>query len=133
MSIERKIRVLYTVAIAIMLTLAAVITLTSRHQQQLNNSQEIRFQSHLLAAELRASSDDLTRLARTYVITGDSRYEQMYWDILAVRSGEKPRPDGRTVALRKLMEDIGFTATDFSKSERRKKTRIAWSALRRSP
>ena len=51
-----------------------------------------RYQSYLLADMLRQSSDDLTRLARTYVLTGDSRYEQQYWDILAIRNGEKPMP-----------------------------------------
>lgn len=31
------------------------------------------YQSYLLADMLRQSSDDLTRLARTYVLTGESR------------------------------------------------------------
>jgi methyl-accepting chemotaxis protein len=74
-----------------------------------------RYESHRLAQELRASSDELTRMARTYVVTGDPAYEQAYWRILDVRNGVKPRPDGRTVPLRRLMEQQGFTADEFAK------------------
>ncbi|MCE2725184.1 MAG: hypothetical protein LW698_00195 [Planctomycetaceae bacterium] len=74
-----------------------------------------RYESYRLAQELRASSDELTRMARTYVVTGDPAYEQAYWRILDVRNGVKPRPDGRTVPLRRLMEQQGFTADEFAK------------------
>ncbi len=39
-------------------------------------------ESLALSAELRNSSDELTRLARTYVVTGNSRYEKQYWSVL---------------------------------------------------
>ena len=48
--------------------------------------------SYLLADELRQSSDDLTRLGRVYVTTGDVKYEKQYFDILDIRNGKKPRP-----------------------------------------
>src|SRR4051812_22757333 len=54
---------------------------------------ETRYNSYLLADELRQSSDDLTRLGRTYVVTGDVSYKNQYMDILAIRNGEKPRPE----------------------------------------
>lgn len=47
-----------------------------------------------LADELRQSSDDLTRLARTYVVTGDSKWEEQYFTVLDIRNGKKPRPPG---------------------------------------
>jgi methyl-accepting chemotaxis protein len=84
---------------------------------------------------LRQSSDDLTRLARTYVVTGDAKYEQQYMDILDIRNGKKPRPqnyeriywdfvaagnskprpDGETIALSELMKRAGFTDQEFGK------------------
>jgi methyl-accepting chemotaxis protein len=115
MSIQHKIRILCGAAIGIMVLLAGAIVLMSKNQQSLNTSQNVRFQSHLLANELRQSSEDLTRLARTYVVTGNSRYEEMYWDVLAVRKGDKPRPDGRKIALSQLMKDLGFTDEEFAK------------------
>lgn len=38
-------------------------------------AQRARYASYLLADELRQSSDDLTRLARTYVVSGDPKWE----------------------------------------------------------
>ena len=105
------------------------------NQGNLNNARETEFQSYLLADELRQSSDDLTRLARVYVATGDAKYEQQYLDILDIRNGKKPRPveynriywdfvaasgtkpraDGETIALQDLMKKVGFTEAEFAK------------------
>ena len=41
-------------------------------------AQDRRFQSILLADELRQSSDDLTRFARMFVQTGDERFEEYF-------------------------------------------------------
>ncbi len=60
--------------------------------EQLTAAQETRHNSYLLADELRQSSDDLTRLARTYVATGDKKWEAQYVEILDIRNGRKPRP-----------------------------------------
>ncbi|MDR2208514.1 MAG: methyl-accepting chemotaxis protein [Azoarcus sp.] len=94
-----------------------------------------RYRSYLLASELRQSSDDLTRLGRTYVVTGDPSYEQQYNRVLDIRNGkaprpeeyhriywdfvaagqDNPRPNGETVPLQTLMEQIGFTDAEFAK------------------
>lgn len=85
------------------------------NQRQLNVAQVNRYESYRLGNELRQSSDELTRLSRTYVVTGDPRFEADYWRVLAVRNGQAPRPDGRTVPLRTLMEQQGFTAGELAK------------------
>jgi len=94
-----------------------------------------RYHSYLLADELRQSSDDLTRLGRTYVVTADPEYERQYMRILDIRNGkaprpkayhriywdfvaagtQKPRPDGPTIALQELMKEAGFTEGEFAK------------------
>lgn len=84
-------------------------------QTALNGAYENRLESYRLAHELRQSSDELTRLARTYVVTGDPDYERRYWHLLEVRNGTQPRPDGTTVPLRTLMERQGFTPDEFAK------------------
>ncbi|WP_088900211.1 methyl-accepting chemotaxis protein [Vibrio vulnificus] len=101
--------------------------------QTVNKMSQVRYQSYQAADELRQSSDDLTRLGRTYVLTGDEAYEKMYMDILAIRNGDKPRPqnyhtiywdlvlnygqkpkaDGARVSLQKMMENLGFTQSEF--------------------
>ena len=100
-----------------------------------------RYRSYLLADELRQSSDDLTRLGRTYVVTGDASYKTQYLDILAIRNGDKPRPqayhriywdfvaggtakprpDSETVALSTLMKRQGFTEGEFKQLEQAQK------------
>lgn len=84
-------------------------------QRAVQRAHTNRFVSHQLAAELRTSSDELTRLARTYVVTGDPSHERDFWHVLEVRNGKAARPDGRTVALRTLMAEQGFTSAEFAK------------------
>ncbi len=57
-------------------------------------AQSRRYESYLLADELRQSSDDLTRFARMYVATGEDRYLRYYWSILDIRNGRILRPEG---------------------------------------
>ncbi len=51
-----------------------------------------QYKSYLLADETRQSSDDLTRMARTFVSTGDPRFLDQYQAVLDIRNGKKPRP-----------------------------------------
>lgn len=101
---------------------------------KLKSTSETRYQSYQVADELRQSSDDLTRLARTYSLTGDAGYEKMYLDILAIRNGEKPlpqkyhqiywdlvleygqkpKPDGQTISIQQRMQDLGFSEKEFA-------------------
>ena len=66
--------------------------LVSRADEQVQSAYRNRMAAYLLADEMRQSSDDLTRLARTYVVTGDARWEKQYNEIVAIRSGQAPRP-----------------------------------------
>ncbi len=66
---------------------------------QLNNvetalatASDDRFSLIAGAYQLRQSSDDLTRFARTYVVTNDTRYRDNYFTTLKIRNGESPRP-----------------------------------------
>ena len=114
---------------------AGLLGLILWNQHSLVESQRIRFQSYLRADELRQSSDDLTRFARTFAVTRDAKYEKMYHDVLGIRNGnrprpegyeriywdivagggEKPRPDTKAIPLRTLMEELGFTEEEFGK------------------
>ncbi len=66
----------------------------SRANEEIDRANRQRYVSYLLADELRQSSDDLTRLVRTYVVTGDPRWEQQYNEVVNIRSGKQPRPAG---------------------------------------
>ena len=118
------------------LVLLSVISLKSA-SDEVARSADLRYRSYLLADELRQNSDDLTRLARTYAVTGDAKYEKQYFDILDIRNGKKPRPehyeriywdfvaagidkpqpDGATASLQALMKEAGFSEQEFAKLE----------------
>jgi signal transduction histidine kinase len=115
--------------------LATTVVLYARSEKQVDRANERRQQSYLLANELRQSSDDLTRMVRTYVVTGAPIYKQHYQEILDIRDGSKPRPadyhdiywdlvladnqrpraPGAAIALLELMRRAGFTEEEFAK------------------
>ncbi|WP_259293206.1 adenylate/guanylate cyclase domain-containing protein [Legionella bozemanae] len=51
-----------------------------------------RYQLYSLANQLRQSSDDLTEMARLYVITGEKKYFDHYNEVLGIINGTSPRP-----------------------------------------
>lgn len=108
--------------------------LQSSASEELSRANESRYRSYLLADELRQSSDDLTRLARTYVVSGDSKWEEQYFEVLDIRNGKKERPleyqriywdfaavgtrpraGNRKVPLLDLMREAGFTQEELGK------------------
>jgi len=136
MSIHTSNRIFYITTTVLVCLLAAVAVLLFFGQRELKLTTNRRYQSYLLADELRQSSDDLTRMARTYTITADPKFERMYWEILAIRNGQAPRPPnyehiywdlvaaaprvesdqaGSRTSLRTRMQQLGFTASELAK------------------
>lgn len=103
-------------------------------EKKVDHANELRLQSYLLADELRHSSDDLTRMVRTYVATGDPLSREHYQEILDIRDGKKPRPvayndiywdlvladeqrprpSKQAIPLLELMRQVGFTESEFA-------------------
>ncbi|MFZ1548845.1 MAG: EAL domain-containing protein [Candidatus Nitrotoga sp.] len=63
-------------------------------EKNIDRANEQRLISFQLADQMRQSSDDLTQMARAFVVIGDPRYKKYYQDILDIRNGKKPRPKG---------------------------------------
>ena len=80
------------IAAVLMLLLAGVFIQYTRLERLIDTRNDQRNQSLQLANALRQSSDDLTRMVRTYVVTGDPVYKQQYHAILDIRNGKTPRP-----------------------------------------
>ncbi|WBA13597.1 methyl-accepting chemotaxis protein [Salinivibrio proteolyticus] len=124
--------VFFIIGAGIVVSFVTIIQLNGL-MNKVDEMAQVRYASYQTADELRQSSDDLTRLGRTYVVTADDKYEKMYMDILAIRNGEKPRPvnyhtiywdlvlnygqkpkpDGKTISLNQRMQDLGFTEKEF--------------------
>jgi PAS domain S-box-containing protein len=129
-------KLFYLVTASLISLLALFVGLRYLEQRELNHAQDIRYHSFLVADELRQSSDDLTRMARAYVDTGDPRFERYFWEILAIRNGDlerplhyersywdlvigdpdfQPLPGGPKVSLRRQMMKLGFTLDEIAK------------------
>lgn len=133
MNINNTMKLVFgVIALGIVISVVTVLQLNDL-LKKVDEMARIRYQSYQAADELRQSSDDLTRLGRTYVVTADDTYEKMYMDILAIRNGQKPRPenyhtiywdlvlnygqkpkpDGQRVSLEQMMENLGFSESEF--------------------
>jgi diguanylate cyclase (GGDEF)-like protein/PAS domain S-box-containing protein len=129
-------RTYFFLTVSALVALIGAFALYVWAEKEIDRANEIRYISFQLADELRQSSDDLTRMARTYVVTADPIYELRYHEILDVRNGKLPRPEnyngiywglvlsdevrrhpanhGKT-ALLDLMKQAGFTDAEFAK------------------
>ncbi len=92
MSITKKTIRYFSVLILLLFALLGNLWLIFENEHSLIDVQKRRYESRLVAEELRRSSDDLTRMARTYVVTGDPRFLEYYKEISAIRDGKSPRP-----------------------------------------
>ena len=74
-TIREKILAFFIATGLVLCGLALVLWLAVENAHTLQDAQRTRYESYRLADELRQSSDDLTRLVRTYIVTGDIRFK----------------------------------------------------------
>ncbi len=104
-----------------------------KNEQETVKKESQRYESYLLASELKQSSDELTRMARTYTVTGNRLFKDYFQEILDIRDGKKARPKNyhriywdfvlargkesikgnEFVPLKTLMKKAGFTTEEF--------------------
>ena len=128
----------------IIITLTVIFTVTFGvyvlTEKELSHIHTQRFNSYRLADELRQSSDDMTNMVRTYVVTGNFLYKQHYQEIIDIRNGKKPRPvdydniywdlvltddqrprpNDQTISLLELMRRSGISPEEFAKLDESK-------------
>ena len=124
------------ISVGVLLLLLVSNSFISRKKaNELAEAQVQKYHSYQLADELRQSSDDLTRMARTYAVTGNEKYQKFFNRILTIRNGETPRPQdyndiywdlvtgdaeqdsaeaGEKISLESRMLSAGFTVKEFA-------------------
>jgi methyl-accepting chemotaxis protein len=140
MTIRRFFWVLYSAFFILLIALGVISRLLNLSLGEMKRNQQVRYQSYLLASELRHSIDDMTRFARTYAVTVNPAYLAYYKDVLGIREGTKPHPEnyhriywdflsggglsdlplGPAISLTELMKKAGFTEKEFAKMEEAK-------------
>ena len=134
MPLQKNFVIIFASIVTLMLLSLLLYTEVLENEENILASAAKRYDSYLLADELRQSSDDLTRMARTYAVTGDPKYKAYFDTILAIRNGEASRPmeyhniywdffaatgmpprvDTPPKALKELMKEADFTETEFA-------------------
>jgi methyl-accepting chemotaxis protein len=134
-NLRKSFTLLFGFQLLLIVVVSLLILLLFRNQNTLARSRDTQYESYQLADQLRQSSDDLTRLVRTYVATGNPEFEREYWAVLDIRNGKAPRPldydniywdfvsatgqkpraDGEAVSLHELMVKEGFTKEELEK------------------
>lgn len=135
MSIYRTYILLFTILIILLFSLLLSLIMMERLQVSIEETANMRHDSYKLADELRQSSDDLTKLARLYVMTGEQKYADYFQEVLDIRNGKVPRPlqydliywdlvfpedtrpppAGKVESLEDRMIDLGFTSRELLK------------------
>ena len=135
LNFQQKLILLVGLLLVILLVIIATQFVVNQAQDEITEAYNQRYTSYRLADELRQNSDDLTRLVRTYVVTGDPRWEQQYNEVVDIQSGKVPRPagyegiywdfravdlpisgqPGEKIALLDLMKRAGFSAEELAK------------------
>lgn len=123
------------IALVLLLTgIGALVFHSLSIREELNKSERHQFQALLLAHELLQSSDDLTTMARTYVVTGDPAFKRYFMEIWDIRNGIRPRPlnysstywhlvaahrgptveQGEAIPLLEMFRRVGFNNEEYA-------------------
>lgn len=134
MKISFFIKFFTTILMLLLLAIGTMVYQAFGIQNDIAISEHHRYRSLLLANELFQSSEDLTRMARTYVITSNPVYKHHFFEILDIREGIKPRPQnysatywhlmeagkdsvtgqGKAVSLLEMMDNEGFSEQEIA-------------------
>ena len=115
MTLHRLFIPLQALTILMLIFLGLSIYLMSRNQADLEQSHKVRFESFLVADELRQSSEDLSRFCRNYVLTGERIWENKYWDVLKIRNGKLAHSNGQRLSFRTQIRNLGLTKEEYYK------------------
>ncbi|WP_293762618.1 EAL domain-containing protein [uncultured Aquitalea sp.] len=109
LTVKRKLLVLtgyYWLILLAFLAFVVSFALYVHAEKAIDHANDNRHLSLMLTHELRQSSEDLTRMVRTYVATSDAGYKRHYEEILAIRDGRANRPvDYQNVYWDLVLED----------------------------
>jgi diguanylate cyclase (GGDEF)-like protein/PAS domain S-box-containing protein len=121
-------------AFLLLLTFSAIFVAYVYAEKRIDVANGQRVYSLKVIGELRQSSDDLSRMVRSYIATGEHRFKSHFNEIIAIRNGQaarpinyhqvywdlvgednqRPRPAGSRIALMDLAKDAGLTSTELA-------------------
>jgi len=135
-SLRRWPQFIFATLIVVMLVQLGVSLTRGRYEHATAEARQHSRHLQAVLAELCQTTDELTRMARTFVVTGNATYEKHFNEILAIRDGRQPRPahydkvywdlvlafgspaaTGVTESLAAIIARAGFTAEELAQLE----------------
>ena len=133
MNLKKLFMLLFILNTVSFIFVAVIVNKYQKATIQLEDAYQMQYKSLVLAQELRQSSDDLTRMARTYVITRNPIFEEQFKTVFDIRNGHTSRPkryngifwdfytiddkpilDGEKISLKELMQRANFTDSELN-------------------
>jgi PAS domain S-box-containing protein len=93
LSIRETLFLVFFILAGLIVSIGAFVTMLLEGQQQQSDVESLKNDSFNLALELKQSSDDLTRFARLYSVTGYEKYEEYFNTIVNIREGKQAHPN----------------------------------------
>ncbi len=134
MKIATRILLIFLILLGLLSAIVVSMSYLADSRKQTADAMLQLYKYHEMAERLQQNSNDLTRMARSYVATGNKIHEQHYFEILAIQNGTLPRPKkygssywdfisagkatkeprGRPVALVDLIKQAGITPEELA-------------------
>lgn len=122
--ITMTLKKLITIAVAVVVFFITALIISMVMYKKASDTrikaQNSEYQSYIIAKEVAYVSSQLTRLARSYVATGDRQYQDQYNALLDWRSGKTPRPadvvdihPGKTLSQIDIMRELEFSEEEL--------------------
>ena len=78
MSLKRKFCILFLFVLAFFISLTVFLKIL-KNEKFIIELEERKYKSHLLVNKLRQTTDDFSRMAKAYAVTGDSRFKESFF------------------------------------------------------
>lgn len=115
MSTKQRFLTVYIVVMLLLVATGVAAYYMAKIQLDLKKEQQIRLASYELSNYLKKSSDDLTRFARIYTVTGDLKSRRKYEEIIEIFDGKQTAIDGKSLSITERLDLL-----KFSEGERKK-------------
>ena len=141
LSIRDTLFLVFFILAGLIVSIGAFVTLLLEGQQKQSDVESLKNDAFNLAIELRQSSDDLTRFARLFAVTGEEKYERYFNAIIKIREGKQAHPkiytrsywdhvaagtvvldqEGQTYSISQKMLNLGLSDKELAKLSLSKK------------
>lgn len=115
MKIKNIFIIIYSLTLVLLLSIGVFSYILKNDMEQIVENSNMRYQSDLAVSEFAQSSEDLTNYCRNFIITGKKKWSDKYFEVIAIRTGRKARPNGEKISTLDKMRRLNFTDEEFAK------------------